>query len=79
MRAFMPSVLILFSLVLLSPAFAAEDCRCQGCAAKAAPAGVAPTARASITPHLRMSAGRARTCFGKQSSWTDPKATTQPQ
>jgi hypothetical protein len=90
MRVLMLSVLILFSMTMLAPGFAAEDCRCQGCGCKGGPGWRGPDGacvhKAALADICGTPPGApckheaaARTCFGKQSSWTDPKATTQPQ
>ena len=90
MRILIASVLILFSFVCLAPAFADDDCRCRGCGCKGGPGWRGPDGACVHKATLAQICGSPpgapckheaaeRSCFGKQSSWTGPKATAQPQ
>jgi hypothetical protein len=89
MRA-MPIVLILFSLFAISPVFADDACRCQGCGCKGGADWRGPDGacvpRASLTQVCGSPAGAPckqedakRICFGKQSALASPKPRTQAQ
>jgi hypothetical protein len=75
---------------MLAPAFAADDCRCQGCGCKGGPGWRGPDGAyvhaATLAQICGTPAGApckheaaARVCFGKQTSLADPKAKAQPQ
>jgi hypothetical protein len=90
MRVLKVLVLILFSLVILTPAFADDSCRCQGCGCKGGPGWRGPDGACVNAAALNQICGNpagapckheaaARICFGKQSAWTGPKAKTEAQ
>ncbi|MGE5259870.1 MAG: hypothetical protein ACM3MH_03215 [Actinomycetota bacterium] len=88
MRA-MPIVLILFPIFALSPAFADDACRCQGCGCKGGTGWRGPDGacvpRTSLAQICGSPAGAPckqenapRVCFGKQ-AFSTPKAKTAAQ
>jgi len=89
MRA-IPTILVLFSLIAISPAFADDACLCQGCGCKGGAGWRGPdeacVPRASLAQVCGSPAGAPckqedamRICFGKQSALSLPKAKTLSQ
>ena len=90
MRSLIAAVLILFSLIMVSTAFADDACRCKGCGCKGGAGWRGPdgtcVSKSALAQVCGTPAGApckqeaaTRVCFGKQSALTDPKAKTGPQ